>query len=434
VNADSEGHVGRLIGGTAFVALGLAGAGAGTLGMFALAARGLPADQYAAFAVWWTIGTLLGFTFGVFEAYLARLVVTDLAAGRDPSAVTGDLAGRALQTAVAMSAACALLAFPLAGTFFGDSVAAALLLPLFLSLTAAQAVQRGVATGHRRFGAVAGQLGTDGILRAAFLAVLMATGTATLVTAIAAACAASLLALLVGDRLCPPWRVRPSWSRHRVPAKPLLLLLVGAVGPVLANSGSAPWLAAVGEQSPTTIGAFVGALTLSRLPTQFVAAAFGPLLAELSHAVEAMDERRYRQLQRGADAACAAIAMVFVLGFALLGQQALAIYLGPEFELPVATLALLAAASGLMLSAVVRQAGMVAMDGLNTIAAAWTAGAGALLVTLLLPLEPLTRAAAAPLAAVLVALVVLSLVRPRFTHLSGTAADGRDDTPDPVRE
>lgn len=413
MTAKAERHFGRLIGGTAVVAVGLAVAGGGTVAMFALAARGMPTAQYAAFAVWWTVATLLGITFGVFEAYLARLVITEAAAGRDPRQVTADLAGRAAMTAVGLSVACVLLAVPLARTFFSGSIRTALLLAVFLCLAAAQSIQRGVATGARRFRAVAGQLSADGILRAAFLAALVTTDRASLEAAVAAACLASVAALVVGDRLCPQWRVSPRWSGHTVPARPLLLLLVGAVGPVLANSGSAPWLAAVGDESPTTIGAFVGALTLSRLPTQFVAAAFGPLLAELSHAVEAQDEQRFRQLQRAADAACAAAGAAFVLAFGLLGQLVLSVYLGPQFRLPVATLVLLAAASGLMLSAVVRQAGLAALDAWRTIAAAWTAGAAALLATLLLPVEPLTVAATAPVVAVAVALGVLVLARPR---------------------
>lgn len=419
--AGTGSPLGRLLGGTALVAVGLGAAGAGTVAMFAVAARSLPATAYAAFAVWWTVAALLGITFGVFEAYLARLVVTEVAAGRESPPVISELAGRAALTALGMSSACLLLAVPLARTFFSGSLAVALLLPLFLSLAAAQSVQRGVATGQRRFAAVAGQLAADGLLRALLMGALAVTGTATLETAAAAACLSSAAALVVGDRLCPQWRVRPRWSGYTVPGRPLLLLLVGAVGPVLANSGSAPWLAAVGNESPTTIGAFVGALTLSRLPTQFVAAAFGPLLAELSHAVEARDERRFVQLQRAADATCAVFGALFVLAFALLGRLVLSVYLGPQFHLPVWTLVLLATASALMLSAVVRQAGLAALDGWSTIAAAWSAGAVALGVVLVLPFAPLTRAAAAPALAVAVALGVLIAARPRAWSQDGPA-------------
>ena len=62
----------QLAAGSLVVAVGLITAGVGTVLMMALAARALPASDYASFAVWWTVATLLGTSFGVFEAYLAR--------------------------------------------------------------------------------------------------------------------------------------------------------------------------------------------------------------------------------------------------------------------------------------------------------------------------------------------------------------------------
>ena len=58
--------------------------GIGTVAMMAVAARALPASEYAGFAVWWTVATLMGTSFGVFEVYLARLVAAARAGGGDP--------------------------------------------------------------------------------------------------------------------------------------------------------------------------------------------------------------------------------------------------------------------------------------------------------------------------------------------------------------
>jgi hypothetical protein len=62
----------RLAGGALTVGVGLTATGIGTIVMMAVSARSLSPDAYAAFAVWWTMATLLGTSFGVFEAYLAR--------------------------------------------------------------------------------------------------------------------------------------------------------------------------------------------------------------------------------------------------------------------------------------------------------------------------------------------------------------------------
>ena len=75
-----------------------------------------------------------------------------------------------------------------------------------------------------------------------------------------------------------------------MPLRPLLLLLVGTAGPLLANNGSVPWLRSTDAVSPHVLGAFAGAVTLSRIPTQFVSAVLSPLLAHLSESVERADE------------------------------------------------------------------------------------------------------------------------------------------------
>jgi O-antigen/teichoic acid export membrane protein len=204
-----------------------------------------------------------------------------------------------------------------------------------------------------------------------------------------------------------------------VPVRPLVFLLIGAVGPLLANNGSVPWLAGTHAVDAYTLGAFAGAVTLSRIPTQLVSAAFGPLLAQLAHCVETGDRATFRHLQRSADRAGWALALVFVAGFAAVGPWVLQVYLGPGYDLPVLTLVLLASASGLMFVTVVRQASLAALDRWATIAAAWVVGTIAFAVVLVLPLDELHRATLAPLAAVATALVAMTLARPMPPAASG---------------
>jgi O-antigen/teichoic acid export membrane protein len=185
---------------------------------------------------------------------------------------------------------------------------------------------------------------------------------------------------------------------------PLLYLLVGSVGPLLANNGSVPWLAGTGDVNAYTLGAFAGAVTLSRIPTQFVSAAFSPLLAHLSQSVEDGDETTFRHLRRSADFTASILGVVFVGFFALAGTWVLTVYLGPGYELSTPYLAVLAAASSAMFIAVVQQASLAALDKWSRIAIAWGAGTLAFLVVLVLPVSSLARATVAPLAAVAVAL------------------------------
>lgn len=416
----------ELLGGAGAIAVGLTFAGAGTLAMLGLAARAMPPSAYAAFAVWWTAAALLNNVFGVFEAYLARLVVTETAAGRTSETSVSQVAARTILVAVGLGSACLLLTPTLARTFFADSVALVVLLPVFLSSGAVQAVQRGAAIGHRRYRAVGVQYAADGIVRGAATVTLLALGADEPGMYAAAACVASATSVLAADRLSSHWRVLPRWRGPVTSFRPVLFLLVGAVGPVVATNGTAPWLAASAASTPVMLGAFVGGLTLSRIPTQFMAAAFGPLLAELSHAVEAGDEARFRALQRGADLASAVALVAFVATFATLGPLGMSLYLGPPYRLPVHILVLLAASSGLMLWAVVRQAGLGARGKWHTIATGWTVSILGLGLVLSLPIPVLLRAAGAPVAALAVALAILVLAgarRPR-AHLAVRRSSG----------
>ena len=416
----AAGGTRRLASGALTVAVGLTVGGAGTFLMMALSARSLRPTEYAAFAVWWTMATLVGTSFGFFEAYLARLIVTEVAARRTVHAVTGVLTGWAL-VALAGLVAALLLAGPwFSSELFAGNLGAAFLLPVFVVLAAAQALQRGSATGHSRFSGIAAQLSTDGITRAGLVGVLVATGHDSVDTLAVACCLAAAASLFVGNRLCPEWLARPHVRGSGVSYRPLLYLLIGSAGPLMANNGSVPWLAGTDAVGPYTLGAFAGAITLSRLPTQFVSAAFSPLMAQLAHCVEQDDEVTFRHLRRTADIAACALGLLFVAAFAAAGPWVLSVYLGPGYRLGVGTLATLAAASSVMFVAVVQQASLAALDRWGVIAASWSCGTAAFVLVLLLPVEPLHRATTAPLAAVGTALVAMVVSRgARFRRPAG---------------
>ncbi len=235
-------------------------------------------------------------------------------------------------------------------------------------------------------------------------------GADSLLTLTLACCAAAGLSLVVGGLLCRGWLAPLRLRGTEAAIRPLLYLLVGSVGPLLANNGSVPWLASTDSVDAYTLGAFAAAVTLSRIPTQFVSAIFGPLLAQLAQAVEGDDEETFRHLRRSSELAAAVLGLLFVVAFAVLGPWVLSVYLGPGYRLGVLNLAVLAAASSVMFVAVVQQASLAALDRWPRIALAWVVGTVGFLIVLALPGEPLWRATLAPLVGVLAALVSLAFL------------------------
>ena len=301
MTAEAQGRrrAGRqLAGGALVMTIGLGVAGLGTIGMIAIAARALPSAEYAAFAVWWTVATLLANVFGVFEAYLTRLVTGESAHSRDARPVTALLTGRAVVAWMLLAAVLLAAAPLLASELFADTLAVALLLPVFLLLTGAQSIQRGYANGHRNFVATAGQLSSDGVLRVGIAGALVALGQDSLTAFALGACAAAAMGLLVGSFLVRGWLTWPRLRGPGVATAPIIYLLIGSTGPLLANNGSVPWLASISSVDDVTLGAFAAAVTLSRIPTQFVTAIFAPLLSHLGHAVEGGDQATFQHLRR----------------------------------------------------------------------------------------------------------------------------------------
>jgi O-antigen/teichoic acid export membrane protein len=413
VTAEAQGRrrAGRqLAGGALVMTIGLGVAGVGTIGMIAIAARALPSEQYAAFAVWWTVATLLANVFGVFEAYLTRLVTTDSARSRDARPVTALLTGRAVVAWLLLTAVLLAFAPLIASELFADTLAAALLLPVFLLLTGGQSIQRGYANGHRNFVATASQLSSDGLLRVGFVAALAALGQASLTAFALGTCAAAACGLLVGSRLAPGWLTWPRLRGPGVATSPIIYLLIGSTGPLLANNGSVPWLASISSVDARTVGAFAAAVTLSRIPTQFVTAIFAPLLSHLGHAVEVGDRSTFQHLRRNAEVGALVAGLLYIVAFGALGPWVLSVYVGPQYQLDTAYLVVLAAASSGMFVAVVQQACLAAVDRWPRIAVSWVIGTVAFLLTLALPITPLWRATLAPLSGVLAALVSLTVL------------------------
>lgn len=395
--------------GPAQIAVGLGLSGLGTVVMVAATSRLLPEAEFASFVTWWVTATLVAVTFGVFEVYLARALV-GAEAGSASTSIRGQITGQALLLVVVI-AVPVLIASPwLSGEVFGGALGATVALPAFALLAALQAVQRGSAVGLQRFDVVGLQLSTDGILRPILVVGMILLFPDSVLAAVAGTLLSAAASVIVARvRLGPSWG-RPMPFARVVPTVPVAWLLAGSVGPVLIGNVVVPWFAAV-EADPLLIGGFAAALTLSRIPTQFVSAAFAPIMVSLAALVEAGDEGGHRRALARALRVATVLGAAFVALFWLLGPWLLTIYVGSSYSVPRWVLACLAAASSGLFVAAVEQASLAALERWRRIAVSWLAGALAFGVVLLLPIDPLVRASWAPLVAVGTALVVLRAPR-----------------------
>lgn len=379
------------------VSLGIGLAGLGSFLLLAVAARAMPADQFAVLATWWALANLVAMVFVVLELYLPQAYVQRVAAAGDPGplvAATVRLAAWGLLVVVLV----ALVGAPvLADRLFGGDRALVALVVAFSCAAVMQAVQRGVAAGRGRFWAVTAQLGADGVLRAGGPIALAATGQATPRTVAASLVAAAVVGLVAASPVVRGWF---RWRTHgeALPWRPVGLLLPATAVPQLLNNGPVPLLAAAGNVPAGPLGAFAGAVTLSRLPTFFSGAVYGPVVNPLSRAIETGDRAGYRTALVRAASATAGAGLAFVLAFVAVGPWLLRLYLGSGYEVSRQVLALLAVTSALMFVATVAQAGLVASRRWGVTALAWAAAAGTF-VAVLLVLGPYPEAAAGASAA-----------------------------------
>ena len=355
----------------AAVAVGLLAVGGGSVLAVAVASRSLDATAFATFAIWMTLANLLGLVFSVVELYLPRLLIGLPGAGAQAPLV------RTTTRAVSCSVAVLWVLLLVTSWWTVDRLLAGspqllALAALYALALAFQSLQRGVAVGRGRFAVFTVQMGADGAMRAAASVLLAVSGHASPEAFALVQCAAAGAGVVAGTVL------ERNWSGWRGPCGsvaggPVLLLLVAVTGPLVVNNAGVPWLAAAGAPS-LAVGAVAGALTLSRVPTLLVGAAYGPVLAPLARAAEQGDWAAYRRVHRRALAGAVVFAVVFAAAYAAVGSALLELYLGPGYVLPARDLVAFAGGSGLMFVSVVEQAALGALSAWSWTAAAWAAG------------------------------------------------------------
>ncbi|HYO20001.1 MAG TPA: hypothetical protein VES02_15190 [Dermatophilaceae bacterium] len=403
-----EGSGSTVLRGSALVAVGLIVSGVGTLVMVGVASRGLGAQDFAAFTTWWLTAAILAPLIGVFEVYLARALLTRESQGRPAADVIAQIFGLSLVASVLIAALTIPFAPLLADRIFNGHLWAPFLIPIFAAVVSVQSVQRGVAAGRRAFGVIGLQLSLDGVLRATIAAVIIAAGGGSWI--FTAPVLAGIISVALASPALPGWLHVPHPFRAAVDVRPIGWLLIAAGGPVLIGNAVAPWFAAAAASDVFLVAGFSAALLISRVPTQLASAAFAPVMAHMAQAVDRRDDSGLRSIRRSAIGWAGLLGIGFILGFTMLGQWALDIYVGPGYSVPRWTLGVLAAASAGLLIATIQQAALTAQNRWGTIAVGWVVGSVVFAATLLLPLSPLARASSAPLLGVTAAVLTMELV------------------------
>lgn len=396
----------RFAANTGQVAIGVGVNGVATLIMLSAAARGSGEEGFAAFSTWWLSATLLVYPLGAVEAVLTRTVVTDVVRQRSISASRATMV-RAMAPVLGVGVVTlCLLERPLREGVFRGFEGFGYLLAIHLLVGFVQSVQRGICAGRNRFDGVRRQLVADGVLRVAMVSAAAVAGGDPRVLAGAATCAGAVALLAPRAASSTSFTLRPA---PRGPVRSaVLLLMLGAAGPVLINNAPAPWLATQVSDA-AAVGSFATALTLSRVPTQAGAAAFGPLLQRMADLVERGERTHALSLVRRVMLVATGVGLCFTIAFTMAGPWCLRQLLGSGYEAQRTTLALLGLCSTFMLLALIAQAPVIADERWLRVTASWLVAGLAVMGILLGPGAPLLRAALAPLAGSLVGAGALTL-------------------------
>lgn len=393
--------------GVVLVGAGFVSVGAGSAVAMAAAARALDPAHFATFVTWWTFANLLGLLFAVVEGYLPRLLLTTRSEGNDETPVLatytyGVIGGTSTLAVVVLASASWLVP-----TLLGGSVTLLALAVAYVGTLAMQSLQRAVSASRESFSGFTVQLGLDGLLRGAGAVLLAAGGATSAATFAALLCGAAAAGVVAATATSGRWLVlrRPLAA---TPLRPLAILSLASMSPLLTNNAGVPWLSGVGDVRPEAVGSVAGALTLSRLPTLLVGAAYAPLLAPLARAVVARRRADFEALHQRARCGVVLGALVFVAAFTFLGPWLLPVFLGSSYQLAAWKLAAMAGGSGFMFICVVEQAAVIALSAFSWVAAGWGLALISFVLVLSGPGDPVSRVAVAVLLSPVIAAVVMS--------------------------
>jgi O-antigen/teichoic acid export membrane protein len=160
------------------------------------------------------------------------------------------------------------------------------------------------------------------------------------------------------------------------------------------------------EADKATVGRFVAALIVARVPLFLFASVQASALPRLSRLAAGGRRRELRGALRRLLVAVGAFGLAGTLGAALVGPAVLQLFFGSEFRLGRADLAYLAAASAFYMLAMTVAQALIALRAPARVAAAWVAAFATFVVVVLAGQDLLLRVERGLLAGSVMALVV----------------------------
>lgn len=344
------------------------------------------------------------------------------------AAVTGrSIRPPALRAARLAAAACAgltavvLVGWPLllSDVLQGD---VGLLVALVIAIIGSAGVYwlRGVLGGQQRFRAYAGTFYVEGLARLLPLVVLLLVASQDPTSyGLVFAAGSAVAALAV-------------WPALRMPADPAgeladarmarsFALLVGATALSQTIANLAPVVVAYRLVDDVAAAVFQNAFLLARVPLFLFAPVLAVLLPRLTRDVVQGRFDRFSRLLGRTVALLLVVGGAGVAAGALVGPWAVQVLFNTVERPDAATLALLGAATVLMMTALVLQPALVALGRQSTVTAGWGLGAVVFVLVLVGPLEPVAGALLAQLLGPLAVTAYLAVGTRRALGAAGAA-------------
>ena len=415
-----------LPGGMVPVAGGLVVLGITSYGFLVLAARSLGPERYAPLSVLWALAVLVGpAVFVPLEQELSRAIAARQVTGGGWESMVRKafLPGLAIVAILAMVAVAAR-GWLLSRVFDDQPL---LLVGLVLSVLGyfCEHLVRGALAGAGRFGPYGRVLATEGCLRLVGCMALAVAGVSSPGPYGLVLGATPMLAAFVGARgqaLFSPRRTATAAgagdTRARKPAdadaagptlrKALGWLLAGSLFSQLLVNGApvaVKLLASAAEKA--TVGRFVAALIVARIPLFLFASVQAAALPRLSGLAAAHRHEEFRAGVRRLLLLVGAFGLASTMGAAVAGPQAVQVLFGSEFRLGRADLVYLAAASAFYMLAMTVGQALIALCAQARAAVAWSAGFVTFVVVVVVSPGLLLRAERGLLAGSMVAFAVM---------------------------
>ena len=373
------------------VAVGLAISGASAYAFLAFASHTLTPERYGSLAALWSLTFLLwpGSFLALERETARRLTVTESSDPDDQSSLRDVFWFAAILIAVAL--AVILLSRPILSRLFaGDDWMIADLAVAGPSI-ALQFIVFGVFAGNEQFGGYSTVWAVEGIGRLGLASVFVVLGLRTAGAFGLVVAVAPLVAVLIAL----PRLGRCRWRSSRTDANriaPMFWSLASNLClSLLVNSGPALVRVLAPHEPARLTGSFLSALVIVRVPLFLYAAASGPLMPALSSSASQRNWSLFRQALNRLILLVVVLTALAVPIAAVFGSKLLRVLFGTAYSLDGASLALLAAASGLLILGSTLSVALTATGAVKYLFVAWFAGIAALGLFCTLPLSVIRR-------------------------------------------